>query len=230
MCAIDWPTLAAGIGAGHRYLKNNLVADGWADHNISSTSTNQRSSHETFIYQLGDGAASACGPERGRGVFTLLRQLRRFNSPIPFRGTHDSPRSDHGHFGRRYSCACNQPAARKDIPRSHSVAPRPIAVLPDARLLQWTRRRAGNLRLFRLSPVPTGGGGYARQLRSEQRLPRGVAVEAGHGVELEPEPERNAPPPALRVALSRALHLLRPRSLAPPLFYGRPLLAQSGRF
>src|ERR1700722_4641142 len=163
------------------------MADDLADHNISFTSTNQRSSNETLIYHLGEGAASGCSARTRARRFHAPAPTEMIHSPIPFRGSHDSPRSNHGHFGRRHSCACNQLAARHDISRSRSIASRPLAVLPDARPLQWSRRRAGNLRLFRLSPVPAGGGGYARQLRSEQRLPRSVAVEPKHGVGLEPE-------------------------------------------
>jgi hypothetical protein len=132
------------------------MADGRTDHEISSTSTNQR----------------------------------RFKSPYLLRGTHDSYRSNHGHFGRRCSCARNQPAACNDIPHSSDIARRPIAVLSDAGLLQWSRWCAGNLRLFRLSSVPAGSGGYKRQLRSEQRLPRRVALETGYGVELALAPFR----------------------------------------
>lgn len=119
--------------------------------------------------------------------FTSTKR-RRFKSPYILRATHDNHRSNHGHFGRRYSCARHRPAAC--IPFSCGIALRPIAVLPDAGLFQRSRWRAGNLRLFRLSPMPAGRGGYQRQLRSEQRLPRRVALEPGYGVELALKPFR----------------------------------------
>jgi hypothetical protein len=59
------------------------MADDQADRNISSMSTNQRSSHE-IIYDLGEGTACGFGPKRARGVFTLLRQPRRSIRRYPF--------------------------------------------------------------------------------------------------------------------------------------------------
>lgn len=95
-------------------------------------------------------------------------------------GTNDATRSTN-HILSSGSCTLGSAATcnlNDDACGGRGGAARAVAVLPVARLIQCSPRRARDLRLLRLSGVPAGRCRQERQLRGEHRLPRDNRADA----------------------------------------------------